>query len=108
MSTFVCATGKRCRDKCRIEYWAKDSENRMMENSVSHSGFVNMSPFRVVNEKAFICSMPIRFVFDIPQKVKKILLKILLELHHVFLMSFASPEFIPSRKYVFSIGDIIK
>jgi len=78
-----------------IKEWIELPINCMVEQSVTHTGFMNISWLWVGNVKRFVCAMYIRSVFQFTMKRKDVLHKIVLENLHVFPFPLSSKKLFP-------------
>ncbi|HEY4516407.1 MAG TPA: hypothetical protein VJG64_00510 [Candidatus Paceibacterota bacterium] len=84
----------------RIEHF----ENRVMQHTVAHRSFVNMSAFRISDVEAGIRPMLVYFVSKVSVQLKNILLHLLLEIHYVCLVSLLAFKYVPCHEQMFGRG----
>jgi hypothetical protein len=77
---------ERCRNERLLENRVQDGEDGVVQDAVADEGLVNVPLFRIVDVKAFVRPVPIRFVPKLPVQLKNVCLKIALEPHHVRLV----------------------
>ena len=66
MSSFLVTTRIRVMDKLAVETRIQDSINSMMEQSISYTGLVNITRFRIINFEGLVSSMPICLICEVP------------------------------------------
>src|SRR3989338_3575898 len=66
--SFFISTRKRIGDESPVKEWVKFPVNCTVKQTVSNTGFVNASRFRVGNVESFVRSMFVCFVFQIVVK----------------------------------------
>jgi len=87
VSTETNATRKRSRDKRFLKNRIDDQEYCVMQNPVADSRFVNMPLLRIADIETVIWAMAIGFIFQIAMQLKKISLKVPLELRDIQLVA---------------------
>jgi hypothetical protein len=60
------AAGKRTRDECRLENGIDNGKYGVMQNAITHQGFMDMSLLRIMNVKAIIRPVPISPALQFP------------------------------------------
>ena len=63
MNPFVQPARIRIVDKMFIKYWIQNPKNSVVQNSVAHISFVDMSQFGVFNVKCSIIRVLVSFSF---------------------------------------------
>jgi len=101
MRSFADTTRQRMCDKCRLKNRIQHAENCVMEHSISDYSFVNVPLFGVLNIKRSICFVLILFIFQIPMKLKNVLLKLPFKLNNIPFFLFIATKLIPRRKQIF-------
>lgn len=99
--TFADPTRKGVGNKYRLKKWCEYTYNRVMEDSVSNSGFVDMPLFRVGNVETTVRSVFVRFIFQISVECENVLLQIPLKLQDILFLALVSAKSFPSDKQAF-------
>src|SRR3990167_7168039 len=79
----------------------------MMQNAISHTGFVNVSRLGIRNTECVIRTMLICSGSQIVMEIDEIFHEIAFKLLYVLALSFAYAKFLPRSKQVFQRNDII-
>ncbi|MEN9621909.1 MAG: hypothetical protein RLZZ67_343 [Candidatus Parcubacteria bacterium] len=96
VGTFVDTARERIVDKCRLKYFIQHGKGGVVKHSVTNDRFVYPPEFRIMDPKAFIWPMPIRFILQVAVQVKNILLDMELKLSDIRLVPFIGLEYLPS------------
>lgn len=79
----------------------------MMEESISHAGFMDITRLRVTYLKMLIAAVPILFDNQIGMKHRDIFYEVVFEHLYVFLLLFPAQKLFPGVKQVLGGDDIV-
>lgn len=102
------AAGKGCGNKCRLEYWIKHSENRVVQNPIPHRRLMYPAQLRIMNAKTNVLTVLVGLVSQGALQCKDILLKFHLESQHIFFVALVFLESIPRCKQSFGGCDRVE
>ncbi len=83
-----------------IPYRLNDPVDGVMEQSITNRSFVNMTPFRIADEKRKISTVLVDVIFQVLIQLENMIFEIYLKLRHVAFVGFSSLKFRPSVEQV--------
>lgn len=107
MRSLIHSTRIRISDERPIKERVKDTVEGMVEEPVSHRGFVDMAGFGVGDTKGVILSMYIRFGHQVTMESQNVIHEAELKLLYIFFLCFPSLELLPGFKEIFGRNDIM-
>ena len=100
MIPFVCPTRKRILNECRLKNRIQNFENRMMKYPVPNRSFVYVAHLGIANIKIAIRPVFVFLGFQIPMKLKNMLLQFKFKMLDILFFLFVFIKFIPRRKQI--------
>ena len=108
---FVCplpyTTGIRVGNELLVEIRIENAIYRMMQQSVTHTGFMNISWLGVGYVEGVVATMNVRFDLEFLVEIKNIVEQPILKFLYVRFLLLSPQEFLPRCKQIFYRNDIV-
>ncbi len=102
------ATGERVRNERAFKDRTQNGIDGVVQDTVTHRGFMDVSSLGVIDKKSMIRTMPIRFVLEFAIELEDVLLQPPLKCADVSSFGLVAPKSLPRRKQVLRRNDFIE
>ncbi|HEY4521312.1 MAG TPA: four helix bundle protein [Candidatus Paceibacterota bacterium] len=107
MRALLFSTRIRVGYKGTVKEWVELSVDGVVDETVAHGRLVDVTRLRVADLERVVRAVTIFARKKIVMERKNVVHQVVLELLHVFLLAFASHEFLPCAEQIFNRNDIV-
>jgi hypothetical protein len=102
MGTLIITAGVRIVNETYIKVWVQDAVDRVVDQAVANTRFMNITTLGISNDEVFIAAVSIELSHKVVVECQDVTHQARLEFEHIGPVTFATSEFCPGGKEIFN------